>query len=809
MIAYEEFLALFPDRPRNKAGKGWLVICPAHNDHDPSLWVRPSDNPDFIATWDCQAGCQREDVLRALNLTWADVARNGKGGDSTIGKGRLSDLPTEKQIQNGKSESKSSGDSSDLGVTLAQLANAKHLPVDFLRSLGLSDFKLSGLPVVKIPYLTEDGQEVAVRFRQALTGARFKWRKGDHVLPYGLDRLHEVRKAGWVMVVEGESDCWTCWHCGIPAIGIPGKGTWKSEWGSHLKGVEVYVWQEPDAEDFVLRVLASVPDCRFIVAPEDVKDVSEAHIQGLDVPSWLDGLKAGAEYGQVLKTRTNSEQKAATYQAARHIIEAEDPLELVADAIKGLGYGGDLKPVKIVYLAVTSRLLEMRPGAMPVHLLLLGPPSSGKNYTLSRVQMLLPPAATHVIDAGSPRVLIYDDADLQHKVLVFSEADSLPAGEENPAASAIRNLLQDHHLHYVVTVRDPVTGDYTTREVDKPGPTTLITTSTKPLGDQLMTRLFTLQIADTREQIAAALKAQGALETSGISEPDAGLVAFQQFLQLSAPARVIVPFATELSAAMARMATAPRISRDFARLVSLIKATALIRHHHRQINSQGQIVTTLDDYETVRELVNDMYVDTSTGATDDIRRVVQAVIDLHSKRVDGERITQAKVREYLGITQVQASRWTRRATKEGWLVNREQRRGQPADYEPGEPMPETQGLPTLEDMGLTESSESSESSAHDSDSSFENERIITKSPLTDGDISPADDHHAAILGVPSKKAIEEWRSQGAPLIHLGPGENCTDLEKLLSNPNVKPDHLLAVEAWLEKHPAPGNFSAKT
>ncbi|MFC1980419.1 hypothetical protein ACFLVS_06255 [Chloroflexota bacterium] len=110
----------------------------------------------------------------------------------------------------------------------------------------------------------------------------------------------------------------------------------------------------------------------------------------------------------------------------------------------------------------------------------------------------MPNEAYHVIDAGSPRVLIYDDAELQHKVLIFSEADSLPAGEDNPAASAVRNLLQNHHLHYVVTVRDPMTGDYTTREVDKPGPTTLITTSTKSLGTQLMTRLFTLEISDSK-----------------------------------------------------------------------------------------------------------------------------------------------------------------------------------------------------------------------------------------------------------------------------------------------------------------------
>jgi hypothetical protein len=74
--------------------------------------------------------------------------------------------------------------------------------------------------------------------------------------------------------------------------------------------------------------------------------------------------------------------------------------------------------------------------------------------------------------------------------VIFGEADSLPAGEDNPAASAIRNLLQDHELHYDVTVKDPKTGDYVVKKVRKPGPTVLLTTSTRHLGYQLDTRVF-------------------------------------------------------------------------------------------------------------------------------------------------------------------------------------------------------------------------------------------------------------------------------------------------------------------------------
>jgi hypothetical protein len=74
---------------------------------------------------------------------------------------------------------------------------------------------------------------------------------------------------------------------------------------------------------------------------------------------------------------------------------------------------------------------------------------------------------------------------------------------------------------------------------------------------------------------------QATVETEGLTPPDIGLIAFQSYLQLMAPVKVSVPFAKELGTAMAKTAAAPRILRDFARLISLIKTVAIIRHNQR------------------------------------------------------------------------------------------------------------------------------------------------------------------------------------------------------------------------------------
>lgn len=381
------------------------------------------------------------------------------------------------------------------------------------------------------------------------------------------------------------------------------------------------------------------------------------------------------------------------------MLEADDPLELIRRAIVDSGYGGDLQAALITYLAATGRVLAMRRGAMPVHLLLIGPPSAGKSFTLQTVLALLPAEAYHVSDAGSPRVMIYDDADLAHRVVVFGEADSLPAGEDNPAASAVRNVMTDHCLHYSTTVRDPETGDFVVREVQKPGPTTLMTTAVKRLGPQLDSRLFILEVSDDQKQIAAALHMQAALEARGSPrDPPAPLLAFQAYLQSRVPWEVVVPFADELAAHLASQPVEARVARDFARLLSLVKAVAVLRQRTRRRDADGRLVAEVVDYATVYELVNEMYR-TSSGAGEKVRAVVEAVKGLlHDGAgfVSGNErephVTLSQVQERLCLSKASCSRRVKAALQGGWLVNGETRKGYPFQLGIGDPLPAETGL---------------------------------------------------------------------------------------------------------------------
>ncbi|MEJ5328751.1 MAG: hypothetical protein WHT07_01185 [Desulfobaccales bacterium] len=607
------------------------------------------------------------------------------------------------------------------------LAAAKRLEKTFLNSLGVGELKVKGVPRVAIPYMEETGEVRAIRYRLSLNGAqRFIWRKGDRVMPYGLWRLPDARQAGWCLLVEGESDCWTAWAHRVPALGLPGASTWRPEWAEVLEGVQVYLWAEPDSAGQALpaKVVKDIPGLMVIRPPKGFKDLSQAHIEGQDVPALVERLKAEAVPAAVLVKEAQDTRIAALQQAAASVLAHPDPMDLVRQAVVATGYGGDPGPVLITYLALTSRLLAMRHGSMPVHLLLVGPASAGKSFTLQTALLLMPESAVHVITAGSPRALIYDETDLKHRAVVFGEADSLPAGEDNPAASAIRALLQDHELSYDVTVKNPDTGQYTVKKVRRAGPTVLITTSTRRLGHQLDTRIFTLAIADDPSHLRQALETQGRNETgTPPAGPDPALIAFQELLQALAPWEVVVPFATLLAKELAPQILGPRILRDYSRLLSLIKAVAILRHAHRRRDAKGRVVAEVADYITVYELCNRLYAET-VGVPEAVREVVAAVEALKGK------VSVKEVADHLGLAPATAWRRVKQALRGGWLSNAETRKGYPAILEIGEDLPPEAGLPAPETISAISQEVQEGEIGHVIDIIYKNDTDFTISRLT-------------------------------------------------------------------------------
>lgn len=233
-----------PHRPKD----AFLFLCPlpGHDDTDPSFSVHLDGSQ-----WKCW-GC-------------------GEGG----GPRRLLELldgPAITPLPKSAAPKRKYSGTPFIGCTLAQLAEAKSLPIEHLQSLGWHDTSYGKIPAVAIPY------QSGTRYRVGLEGGnRFRWAKGSKTGIYGVDQLEAIRLAGWVLFVEGETDVAAGRLLGLPVVGLPGAGTWKDDWWIQFQGCQIYAWQEPEkgGETFISKLADSFPALRVIESPPGIKDLCE------------------------------------------------------------------------------------------------------------------------------------------------------------------------------------------------------------------------------------------------------------------------------------------------------------------------------------------------------------------------------------------------------------------------------------------------------------------------------------------------------------------------------------------------------
>lgn len=568
-----------------------------------------------------------------------------------------------------------------LPLTLEEYATAKRLPLPFLEGLGLRTARHSGRQAVRIPYLDKAGSEVAVRFRHSLAGAgkgRFTWRKGDSPLPYGLWRLGEVREAGYVVLVEGESDSQTLWLHRLPALGIPGAATWRAEWAQHLDGLAAYAWQEPDdgGVQFVKGIGESLPGLQVLRPPEGRKDISECHVLGDDVPALVERLIAAATSYEQIKAAALAADAAKAEAQAGALLGCPDLLAAFTALCRQLGLVGEDRNAQLLYLALTSRFLEK-----PVSVAVKGPSSAGKSFLVETVLRAFPQAAYYALSSMSERALAYSQEPLSNRMLVLYEAVGLSG---DFATYLLRSLLSEGRVRYE-TVEKGQDG-LQPRLIEREGPTGAITTTTSvSLDPELETRLISLTVRDDTQQTRSVLSSL-ADRANGRGPGRADLAqwqALQEWLQMAGLREVTIPYAHELADGCEPSAV--RLRRDFSSLLSLVKAHAILHQRQRRADG-GRAVAEVADYRTVHGLVADL-LDEGVQATvpPRVREAVEAVAALHASTAGPVSLTALAAR--LGLDKSAASRRVAQARREGWIVNQETRRGMPAQLVPGEPMP--------------------------------------------------------------------------------------------------------------------------
>jgi len=232
-------------------GEGYMARCPAHEDQENSLSIDLGQDGRVLLN--CFAGCPVDRIVAAVGLKLRDLFLNDRQNNTGF-------------------------------ATVAGLSRDKALPEEFLRSRGL---KAREDGVVIPSRLGGGSPATRQRLRKALKakdGWLWLFGKGKPV-PYGLDRLQEARAAGFLNVVEGESDCWTLWFHGLPALGIPGADMTGKLEAEHARDIpKLYVIREPGqgGATFVGGIARRLGEFgwsgeAFVVSFSNVKDPNELH----------------------------------------------------------------------------------------------------------------------------------------------------------------------------------------------------------------------------------------------------------------------------------------------------------------------------------------------------------------------------------------------------------------------------------------------------------------------------------------------------------------------------------------------------
>jgi hypothetical protein len=362
-----------------------------------------------------------------------------------------------------------------------------------------------------------------------------------------------------------------------------------------------------------------------------------------------------------------------------------------------MGLVGENRNVKLTYLAITSRLL-----AQQVSLVVKGLSSSGKSYTVQCVVAMFPEEAVYTMTAMSERALIYLDEELTHRTIVLYEAAALREGrekaEENQTAYIVRSLLSEGRIEYPAVLRDE-DGTLRTVKLTKDGPTNLVTTTTSiSLHPENETRMLSLPSNDSKAQTSTVMIRSA--DDDDDQAPDfSEWHAYQRWLA-GANRRVTIPYARCLASQIPPEAV--RLRRDWNTVRSLIRTHAMMHQLRREIDGAGRIIATIGDYKAIRPLVADLVAEAIGGTVPaSVRETVDLVRALTAEPAppDPDGVKVAKLADLLHLERSAATRRLHSARDRGYVVNLEDKKGKPARYVIGDPLPgDTKVLPDPSDV---------------------------------------------------------------------------------------------------------------
>ena len=375
------------------------------------------------------------------------------------------------------------------------------------------------------------------------------------------------------------------------------------------------------------------------------------------------------QVGRIVSANRKSEEKVeadplettpqAVKDAALAMLKRVDLFEQISNDIDNIGIAGEGQLRVMLYVIMTSRLLDK-----PLSAIVQGASASGKSYIIETVAKLMPPEAVKQSHDFSEQALYYlPKGSLIHKAVISGERLNEHRGKDGYAADnskAFREMVGSGELRKTVTIKGP-DGKWTTETIHQKGPISFLESSTAAnIHDEDATRLLPLITDESAEQTERIIEAQRR-EVKGqtISEAMRQEIILRQYTmqRLLDSVAVRIPYIDSISLPLTTLAT----RRTYEHFTSAIKSVALLRQFQKQKRRDeetGQEFIEADqiDYEIAYRLMQTVLARKYARLNQQSRDLLQTLV---------EKTSNGETQGYTEFTRRDCEGWTRRCGSRG------------------------------------------------------------------------------------------------------------------------------------------------
>ncbi len=290
--------------------------------------------------------------------------------------------------------------------------------------------------------------------------------------------------------------------------------------------------------------------------------------------------------------------------SATEALKSNNLFEQISADITSIGVAGEEELALILYIIMTSRLLEK-----PLSAIIQGASSSGKTFIIETIAKLMPPEEVVQAHDFTDQVFYYmEEGSLQHKVVISGERlheHHTKDGDAQDSTKAFREMVSSGYLRKAVTIK--VGGELTSKIIEQPGPIAYIeSTTATAIQDEDATRLLPLVTDESAEQTQMVMEMQKR-EAKGakvnVAKQQKIIQRHHTIQRLLKPYAVRISYIDSISLPQTNIAT----RRTFGHLVSVMKAVALLRQYQKDVkhntDGAGYIEADGTDYKITYRLM--------------------------------------------------------------------------------------------------------------------------------------------------------------------------------------------------------------